>query len=358
MSIMAAGFLLAFAAVLVLLGWVYGDVSDAEQFNMGGRKVGWIRLTFGVFTVVGAGELVGVTAFTKSVGLFSFTLFIGIAIGALILAFGTRAAHKLAGEKKFQSLPDFVAYRYGRISSLLTALVNVSALGALLLIQFAIGGVALAHLLSINPVYTILLLAGVVAAYVWLGGLKAILITDVVQGTAMFLFLGFLFLVTIVIVGPQRGPNVGLTVPSLGQVLGEPAAWQFVLVLFVAGVTAVSGGADLWLRVFIGDQGNWEHSVRRGFLFSALFFLVFGLGLSFVSVEIWSQLPAATDENLAFEIYLLEHVPITLFALGVVGLFAAVISTADAELHVLSVVISSELNRWRKNPKIEDFDTR
>ena len=181
--------IVVFAGLLVYLGYIHGDKKDAESYNMAGRAAPPLMVAFGAFTVVGAGEFVGMTSFAYDIGIYVFVLTLGFALGAIILALFGRRAHENSRIHKFYSLPDSVAFNFGRFPALLVTLVSIAALGALLLIQISLGGYVLSVFLGIDILYTIAGITAVVILYVWLGGMRAILFTDVVQGLAMLLFL-------------------------------------------------------------------------------------------------------------------------------------------------------------------------
>jgi Na+/proline symporter len=345
--------LVFFALVILYLGWAHGDSSTAEAFNMGGREAGWIKVAFGAFTVVGAGEFVGVTAYAKDFGLYSFSLFLGIALGAIIIATCGRAAFADSQTFTFSSLPDYVAHYYGRCASLLVSLVSIAALGALLLIQFSLGGAILASFLDVHLAWAIGAIAAVVIGYVCVGGLKAILFTDVVQGTAMLLFL--LSIVTSLYITGGGGELPQLFPPLI--IDGDASGLYFCIVLFFSGLAAVSGGADLWQRLFCAS--TFKHA-RRGFFLSAALYLVFGALLMILAVHILGTVNPQTPEEtgLAFITYFTDHISPFWLGIAVIGIFAGVISTADAELLVISILSSCEMNRYGLNKEVDSADTK
>ncbi len=350
--------LIIFSLVILYLGWAHGDSSTAENFNMAGREAGWIRVAFGAFTVVGAGEYVGVTAYTKDFGLYTFSLFFGISLGAIVIALFGRRAFMDSRRLKFSSLPDFVNHYYGRCASLLTSLISIAGLGALLLIQFSLGGSILAAFLNIHLAIAIFVIALVVIGYVCLGGLKAILFTDVVQGIAMLLFLlsivGSLYLTA----NGTHFAEIERSALFPPLIINDDASGlYFCIVLFFSGFAAVSGGADIWQRLFCAS--NFEYA-RRGFLLSAVLYLVFGALLLMLAVQILGEVnPQTADETSnAFIQYFTDNISPFWLGAAVIGIFAGIISTADAELLVVSVLVSREMNRYGLNKNVDSYDTK
>lgn len=342
-----------FAMILVYLGWSHGDSSTPEGFNMADRSANWARVAFGAFTVVGAGEFVGMTAYTYDIGLSAFFLALGFSLGAIILAATSKNVYELSRELKFDSLPDVIAHRFGRFSSLIITTISILALGSLLLIQFSLGGVIISQFLKIDLHWAVAAIAVVVIAYVWLGGMKAILFTDMVQGTAMLIFLS-----TIVASLAFTSDSFLRNIEEFGFISlvseGSTANLSFTFILLFSGATAISGGIDLWQRLFVGK--SYVES-RRGLFFSAFLFAIFGLLLTLLAIQIISVV-APENAGTAFEEYFTIHLPRFWLAMAVVGLFAGIISTADAELLVISIATSRELKRFGLNESIESKDTR
>jgi len=354
--------IILFASGLVILGWAYGDTSSADSFNMGGRSANWIHVAFGAFTVVGAGEYVGVTQYAYEIGGYAFALTAGFAAGALFLAIFAARLRAFAEPLRLDSLPDLVAERHGRLASAATSLISCTALTALLVIQLVVGGAALTALAGFHMWISIILITLVVGLYVWFGGLKAIFFTDIVQGSAMLAFLGilsfaiFLGLDTVLLPGDPDASAQKLFPTDLFPPLienGSFSAGWFALVLFVSGMFAISGGADVWQRLFASRGAS---TGAKGLASTAVFYLVFGFLLTLVALHISSWLPEAKPADSFIEY--VSSLPTWLLAVALVGVFAGSISTADAEVLVLSVVISRELERWGLNPVIEVKDSQ
>ncbi|MCI5043241.1 MAG: hypothetical protein MRY72_00965, partial [Aquisalinus sp.] len=99
----------------------------------------------------------------------------------------------------------------------------------------------------------------------------------------------------------------------------------------------------------------------RGLLLTGLLFCLFGLLVLWLAQFIIGTNPASADgfdSNNAFIDYILNDLHPFFKYLALIGLFAALVSTADAELLVIGLMLSKELNRWEINRNLEPKDTR
>ena len=177
-------------------------------------------------------------------------------------------------------------------------------------------------------------MAIVVGCYVLFGGFRSVLATDVIQATIMFILIFILFAAYVGIPDPASATSAEHVLPPIGE--AAP--------LLLLGFFAVLGGADVWQRVFSGKN---DREVRKGLLLNAAAWLVFGLIVVLIAFGIQGQHPDA-DPNKAFFLLLSGDLPGWLSAMLALLLFSAVLSTADTELFVLSVMANKEINRITK----------
>lgn len=353
MDIFALLVVLIFALALIFIGWSYGDSSNSDQFNIANWQARLLQVTFGAFTVVGAGELLGVTAFAYDLGYWVNALTIGFAVGAVLLIFFGQSARNIASTENLYSLPDYVNFLYGKNASLITTTTSFFALSALLLIQFVVGGIAIATITGTSTLVGIFISTTVVATYVSLGGYKGILATDIVQGIAMMmsliaLIMGAFFFVPI---SPLTA-EISVPIPRLT----DEGILAAVVVFFVSGTMAISGGADVWQRLLSAES---ESSAKKGLTGTAILFILFGILVYLLAVQIMAVNPAEiVNPNDSFIDYIQTDLHPAFKYIALLGLFAALVSTADAELLVIGLMLSKEANRWGYNKTIEPKDTR
>ena len=335
---MEAFSLILFSVILIIIGWMFGDSTSERNFTNANRVAKAILIAFGTFTVVGASTFIGVTQFTYIVGAYAIVLGLGAAVGAVALGNCSDRVYSNGIENDFDTLPDAVAYGYGKFSGTLVTLISILGLFALLVIQISVGGIILSSLMGAPLIAAIILMASVVGLYVYFGGLKGIFITDLIQGIAMFALFGAI--IALMIYNGVPMPDGQAMFPEIFNENWEMSL-GFIIVLFVSGFLSISGGADIWLRLY---SANNQTSAKRGFYISGFMFLFFMACLTVFGMGVLAALPDAPPGE-AFMLYIQTSLPAWIMPVVVIGIFAASISTADVETHVIGTMVNAELKR-------------
>ena len=213
-------------------------------------------------------------------------------------------------------------------------------------------GVALVITLLVDVSYTqaVLILMGATIAYDVLGGMRAVVVSDVVQ---------------VVLIVVAVALSLGLLIAELGGV--APLVSERTQALdFSWGLTGGSdyglwpmliGGFFLYTAYYGCDQSqaqrvlaaNSTKATERVLLLNGLLrfplvllYCLLGLALAAYALQsdLVQQLPAATSGapnfNLVFPVYVLETFPAGLVGLVMIGIFAAAMSSIDSALNSLS----------------------
>lgn len=331
--------IILFGVTMILLGRTFkGDPNDPDDFNMSQRNVGPLRVTCGVFSVVGAGELAIMSSLSSSYGYWSVLLFIGFVVGCLALSMAiteirrhesTKASHIL------YSIPDFLFQKYGYAGSIVSTVVLSLALGSLILMQLAFGGKVLHELnANLTPMFYAFSIVVVVAIYVIWDGIKAVLATDVVQVFAMFILFGIFAVLAVSDFPAQPSHEMSFTEMPFGLVAS----------LLVGGFFWTLGGGDIWQRVIAAKTDG----VARWSMYTNIVLLaVFGGIIAHLSIK-W--LPFHEGDPTYLFVTIGRSMPPEYAAWLSLALFASLISTADTELLVVSQMLSREFWLRRRVP--------
>ena len=211
-------FLASLIAVMAVGLWTGRKEESTEDFFLAGKSVPWWGVAGSIFgTNVSAEHLVGMLGIGYSIGFAQSHFEYGAIAGLLILAFLFLPLYRKMG---LYTLSEYLAKRYDERSSVLySAFTIVTIVIVRMALGFYIGSRALSYLLrgtdfEIGYGAGILVFAAVTAAYTILGGLKAVIWTDVIQ-SVMLLTAG---IVVAVLVFSQ--PEVG----GVGGLLAADAA--------------------------------------------------------------------------------------------------------------------------------------
>ena len=276
---------------LVLTG-VYFSRRQRTQtdFWLAGRSAGAISVGFSAAASwLTAGALLAVIGFYMLLGMGSIWGFVAPNIIALaVISLFVRKIKSLPAVTQ----PELLEMRYGSAMRLPVALIIT-----VVMILFAVADIkgfamVLEIFYGISPGYAALIVGLAVAVYVTLGGLSAVMATDVVQFVCLCLFV----LVMAGVVLATAGSGADLTVSQMVSQapedwwnplsVGMPMVLIFVLAIIPGWITE----QDPWQRVWAARD---EKSARKGMLLgSVLVAVVFGgcafiaLGLNIIYPEI------------------------------------------------------------------------
>ena len=211
-------FLTSILAVLGIGLWAGRKDDTSEDFYLAGRTVPWWGVAGSIFgTNVSADHLIGMLGIGYSIGFAQAHFEYGAIAGLLMLAFIFLPLYRRMG---LYTLSEYLARRYDDRSSVLYSAFNILTMVAVrMALGFYIGARALSFLLEGTPLELgygegILIFALVTAVYTVVGGLKAVIWTDVMQ--SVLLLLAAVFVAALVFAQPEVG--------GLGGLLAKDAA--------------------------------------------------------------------------------------------------------------------------------------
>lgn len=328
MTIAIILFLLATVALAI-----FRRPTSEKEYLILSRSVPALGVAAATFTLIGGGEFLTLTALSYAYGFWAITYFAGVVLGFVTLALLSRKAREMAEAHDFHSLPDFLHFQYGKGIARLSTTINFLGLGALLVIQFVVGG-QIINALSGMPIWAgALLMCASVLLYLYFSGFKGVLATDIFQAVVMVI-------TTVIVawfafdVATSQGINISAIVHT-------PPTFIEIATFFLLGLFAVLGGADVWQRVF-SSKNHVE--AKKGMFLNSAGWLIFGAIFITLAVGIQALLPNA-DPNNAFIEFIGTSLPQTIQLVLAFLILAAVISTADVEMYVLSILLSKEIKR-------------
>jgi SSS family solute:Na+ symporter len=258
------------------------------DFWLAGKEAGGLSIGFSAAASwLTAGALLAVIGFFLLQGMGSIWGFVAPNILALlIIGFLVKKIKKLPAITQ----PELLELRYGSFLRLPVALIIT-----VVMILFAVADIkgfamVLQIFYGVSPVHAALIVGLAVAVYVTLGGLSAVIATDIIQ----FLCLAFFVLIMAVMV--MSGASETSTLSAAELFTAMPESWwnpisigmPMVLIFVFAIVPGWISEQDPWQRVWAARD---EKSARNGMFFGALLVaLVFG-GCAVIAVGLSSIYP-------------------------------------------------------------------
>ena len=327
----------AYTLLLIAIAIRSRKHSSADEFLMSNRSANSVQVAAGLFTLIGGGELVALASLGFLFGWSGIALFVGYAAGFVFLGVMAPKIRAESHEHHFVSLPDYVHFHFGLGPGLLTYVFSFLAFFALLMLQFSAAGAVVSPFLGVPESFVVVGVGIAVLVYLLVGGFRAVLITDVVQGVAMFVILP-----TLVYLVANSDP---MKIEYSGAEGSLPAALWSSLVF--SGFFVAAASADVWQRAYAAKT---HRTAKLGFFIGGVSFLVFGFVI--VAIGMIARSLGVAGPDLAFVEVLVNHLPDSVSALVALLVLCAMMSTADTETFLLTGLTQHELRRLVPNSSI------
>jgi SSS family solute:Na+ symporter len=318
-----------FAAVIVIGFWAGRKYSDEpDDFLLSGRKVG---LKLFVLTTVSTwyGGILGVGEFTYRYGLVSwFTQ--GFPYYIFALLFAIFFARKIREASLF-TIPDKLTEVYGKRTGLLSAII------VFLLVSPAPYVLMTANLISlifdINIVYSLVIALFLSLVYLFRGGYRADLYTDVIQFFVMFA--GFILILVFCYSTTGGLDYLTKALPANHLKLDGGTSPTFIIVwFFIAMWTFADPGFHQ--RCYAAKNGN---VAMKGIIISIFFWFLFDFLTTSTGLYAKAILPGIKTPVSAYPLLSEVVLPNGLKGIFYAAMFATIMSTANSFLFLSATTI-------------------
>ncbi|MTB52118.1 sodium:solute symporter family protein [Lewinella sp. W8] len=339
-------FIFCYLLVTIFIGYLASRrVKNAQDFVIAGRNLPLPLAATALFaTWFGSETIMGASAEFTSHGLLGV---IEDPFGAalcliLVGAFFTRPLYRL----NILTFNDFFRLRFSRKAEVISAIFMVPSYFGWIAAQLVALAIILQTLAGIPLVYGILLCAGVVLFYTYIGGMWAVSVTDFVQ--TIMIVAGLLILAW-QLVGLAGGLEVVLdSQPDEFYRFLPDAGWQPGLEYLAAWITIGLGSIpqqDVFQRVMAAKSA--DTAVRSAYLggFLYLFIGLLPLLIAIAGTVLYPSLAAAEDQQMFLPSLVLQHASLPLQILFFGALLSAILSTTSGAMLAPATVIGENLVR-------------
>jgi Na+/proline symporter len=306
---------------------------DADSFLSSSRDRGtWSILLSKFAGAVSVSTFITYTAYAFEFGTGIVGLLIGITVGyAWFALWAAPNLNKLSAENNYITQGDFVKHQVGadkpaKYSNWISAFVQF-----FWVVLSIVGGAKLIEEVELMSYeLAVALMIVVVAIYTMVSGLKAVLVTDIVQGLIIVV------LIVIMGIGLMDGTSTSEILESTSSRIDVGGTIGFLLY----GGLSVFALSDRYQLTFASKSPK---TAKRG-MFMALIplFVVAGI-LLFVGLKVQLFFPD-TDKDLAFITAIKSSLPTDLFPYLILMFFAGLMSTSDTAIFA----VTSHLT-WKKD---------
>lgn len=311
-----------------------------EKYYLADRKVSGIVLAITLMSTYGSAStfLSGPgMAYRQGLGWVLLSV-IQITAGYFVLLVLSRKFQGIAKKIQAITITDYIKHRYK--SNVLAYIASISMILFLLAAmsgQWIGGAKLLTALLSIEYKYSIIIISSIILFSVVFGGLRNVLITDLIQGTIMILATIVLFISIINYGGGienimsniySQNPKLLTPYGSTGSLTAMYVSSFWVLVgVGLIGIPHVAVNSMLYKN---------NRSLKQSIIIGAIVIFIVMFGVHFIGVISRGIFPNIKDYDSLIPIVTMEILPWYLVAIVLASPMAAIITTVNAQFLLIS----------------------
>jgi len=323
---------IVYSAIVIAIGYYHRHIKNDDDFVIAERRV----KKFGTIMTISA------TITTESLVFFSVALtvaygplgamfaLIGPTIALLVMSFVAPRVHADGKFNRFVSIAEYCRGKWGNVIGQIVRLLFMCFLAWIIILQINLNGSLLSGLLHWSSFYATFLTVGIVLIYLFLGGYRSVVKTDIFQGLLLFAFILLPFFID-----PRPDLIKALDIGFVNY------KWFLLLIMSFAMVIT---RPEMWQRMYSAESGQ---SAAKSFRIVALINIVFGCFLFYYALAVTQAVPEATSIQ-AFATGYRTILPTYIAAFFPVLLLAAMMSTLDSAAFLLAVDLTSLHQRFLK----------
>jgi len=325
-------FFLLFITIVVVIGIVSSRKETEEDFMIAERKVEGVQVAATMSAAFFDGAFLAIyIAYVYQYGFSAIWLFIGLALGLLLLKKYAGKIKQKADELKVYSMPEYFFRILGKKNGLMFSFFLVLQFFLLLIVNLVISGKVLSAIFPIPYFLAVIIGGAIVLTYLLLAGFKAVVRTDFFQVIIAFIMT---LSVGIFLFGNTNIPVSEFNLGTLG--LGNTIGF-----LILAGF-GIMVAPDLWQRIFATKD---EKNLRRGLNYSVFIILIFAIIVSVVGLATKQFFPNIVPED-ALVTGFSNLLPFGLKEFGMVLLYAVSLSSSDTVTFVVASIFTRDIKNY------------
>lgn len=338
----------AYFLMLLYIGFKSSKkVQTSDDFAVAGNKITWpILFATLAASFLGGGASMGRAGQTFEHG-YAF-MFAAIAFPIATIIVGIFIAPKLKNYKKAHTVGDIMEHHYGSAARLFTGVFSILFCVGILGTQALAIGTVFNILLGVDVVNGILIGMFVVLIYSTLGGMWAVIQTDVIQFIMLALFLPITMYIGVDLVG---GPEAMVAkLPEFHFSVIGTYSWGAFLSIFIAFLLGETLVPPYTQRALAAPDSR---NAKIGYSLSGVFGILFGFVSSTIGCVAFILYPDITPDQ-ALPMLIKTALPVGLTGLVLASLLAVVMSTADSYLNSAAVVFVKDIYLRFIDPKCSE----
>lgn len=329
----------AFFIISLSIGALSRGKKNVDDYLIGGRDLGIFRSVMTICgSFVGAMTLLVYTAFVYTFGISALWIFVGYLVGFVVFIPFAVYLKEFSQTRKYYTLVDFFKEKYNRkVALFILSAVFIWYFGTLSA-QFIGSGKILEELSGIPYRISTVIICFVIISYLLIGGFRSVVLTDVFQ----FIMIGVILLIVVYVI--QEDVRIPAEHWNLFNA-GVPNIIAFLLL----GLATPFATQDFWQKIYaMRDKRvvKWSFTISGVILFSVSLFL------TYIGLIARTKFPGIDADIAAIQSFT-SLVPEALKGIVGIAFFAAILSTADTFLFMLSVNTTHDSVKLRKEKREE-----
>jgi SSS family solute:Na+ symporter len=247
-------------------------------------------------------------------------------------------APRMQAHRDAISIGDIMVKAYGKPGRLISGVCGVLLCIGIIGAQVGAMGYVFETFLNISRIWGIVLGCGTLIVYVTLGGIRAVVITEILQFVILALGLPLALVFAVIHAGGvesilARIPADHLTIP------GAHLSWVAFISLFLTFMLGETLVPPYLQRLLIGKD---IHHIARGTLWSGLFSIPFFAITGCLGLVALAMQPDL-DPNLAVPYLVKTALPVGIVGIVIASIICVVMSSAESFLNAASVAFTNDI---------------
>ena len=332
-------------AILLLGLWSGRGMKTLADFSVSHRSYGSMVI-FATLSAsfIGGGFSIGNAEKVFLLGIVNIVALWGFSLKEILVA--RFIAPRTVNFPGVISVGDLMDRGYGKVGRIVSGFFSVFLCAGIVGAQVGAMGIIFNVFLDIRPIWGILIGCGIVITYSTVGGMRAVVLTDVIQFCVLAIGLPAALVFGIVKLGGlsairAAAPAGHFSIPAEGMTIG---AFLSLFLTFLLGETLVPPYVQ---RLFMAkDAGHTARGTMLSGIFSIPFFAITG-AIGLVALTLDPEL----DPNLAMPYVVRTVLPIGVRGVVIAGIISIVMSSADSFLNGAATCCINDIVKpiW-KNP--------
>jgi SSS family solute:Na+ symporter len=322
---------------------------NIEDYFVAGRRLGSFSIAcLWLASWVGGASIVGGAAKAHDIGMSAIWYVLSLSLGCAVFGLFFAARVKELGDRhRDLTYPDFIERHYDSRTRIVSTLTTSLAFLAFAAGQLVAAASIIEVLLDWEFAHALLLAGGIVIVYTATGGFLAVTYTDWVQFV--------LLLLGVVVVGVPIAISQGGSPAQLHAQLPHDFfqfgawGWGTILALIVSIGLSFVVAMDSFTRCFAARS---QRVARKGAIMAAVFMLPIALAATWLGMTSAVLFPDVQNSNGILTVFVVELFPPGLKGLVLVGILAAVMSTADICILTVSANLTRDIYQRYLNPEV------